>query len=71
MGLLDKLSAWVSGGGTQATVLVLGLDASGKSSLLNALRPPDQRVPVAVPTVGQQRDYFQSYSYLLTIYVYL
>lgn len=61
MGLLDKLSAWVGGGGgTRATVLVLGLDGSGKSSLLNALRPPDQRSTHSEPTVGQQRDQFQS-----------
>ncbi|XP_045762979.1 high-affinity hexose transporter HXT6-like [Maniola jurtina] len=60
MGLLDKLTAWMSGGVTQATVLVLGLDNSGKSSLLNALRPPEQRAALTVPTVAQQQDNFQS-----------
>ncbi|CAH2097989.1 unnamed protein product [Euphydryas editha] len=59
MGLFDKLSAWF-GGGTQATVLVLGLDGSGKTSTLNAMRPPEQRVTHTVPTVGHQQDYFQS-----------
>ncbi|XP_045455946.1 solute carrier family 2, facilitated glucose transporter member 6-like [Melitaea cinxia] len=59
MGLLDKLSAWFSGG-EQATVLVLGLDGSGKTSTLNAMRPPEQRVTHTVPTVGHQKDYFQS-----------
>ncbi|KPJ20250.1 ADP-ribosylation factor-like protein 6 [Papilio machaon] len=41
MGLLDRVSGWLSGGRTRATVLVLGLDNSGKSSLLRALRPHD------------------------------
>ncbi|VVC89658.1 ADP-ribosylation factor-like protein 6 [Leptidea sinapis] len=60
MGLLEKLSLWLSGGGTPASVLVLGLDNSGKSTLLNALRPPDQRAQYTVPTVAQQQDHFQS-----------
>ncbi|XP_064075063.1 solute carrier family 2, facilitated glucose transporter member 8-like [Vanessa tameamea] len=60
MGLLDKLSAWIGGGGTQVTVLVLGLDCSGKTSTLNAMRPPEQRVSHTLPTVGHQQDHFQS-----------
>ncbi|XP_047539997.1 solute carrier family 2, facilitated glucose transporter member 8-like [Vanessa atalanta] len=60
MGLLDKLSAWIGGGGTQVTVLVLGLDSSGKTSTLNAMRPPEQRVSHTLPTVGHQQDHFQS-----------
>ncbi|CAG4952004.1 unnamed protein product [Parnassius apollo] len=43
MGLLDKLSVWLGGGRVEASVLVLGLDNSGKSSLLHALRSADQR----------------------------
>ncbi|CAK1591378.1 unnamed protein product [Parnassius mnemosyne] len=43
MGLLEKLSVWLGGGRVEATVLVLGLDNSGKSSLLHALRSADQR----------------------------
>ncbi|XP_050356284.1 solute carrier family 2, facilitated glucose transporter member 8-like [Nymphalis io] len=60
MGLLDKLSAWIGGGGTQVTVLVLGLDSSGKTSTLNAMRPPEQRISHTLPTVGHQQDHFQS-----------
>ncbi|CAH2251920.1 jg13818 [Pararge aegeria aegeria] len=50
----------MGGGVTQATVLVLGLDNSGKSSLLNALRPPEQRASLTVPTVAHKQDQFQS-----------
>ncbi|CAH0686521.1 unnamed protein product [Chilo suppressalis] len=60
MGLLDKLSVWLGRGRTEVTVLVLGLDNSGKSTLLDALRPPEQRVHHSQPTVGQQQDHFQS-----------
>ncbi|XP_059061346.1 ADP-ribosylation factor-like protein 6 [Achroia grisella] len=60
MGLLDKLSTWLGRGKTEVTVLVLGLDNSGKSTLLNTLRPPEQRAQHLAPTVGQQQDHFQS-----------
>ncbi|CAH1640518.1 unnamed protein product [Spodoptera littoralis] len=49
MGLLDKLSVWLGRGRTDVTVLVLGLDNSGKSTLLAALRPPDARAPDTRP----------------------
>ncbi|XP_026727510.1 ADP-ribosylation factor-like protein 6 [Trichoplusia ni] len=60
MGLLDKLSVWLGRGRAELTVLVLGLDNSGKSTLLNALRPPEQRAQHTTPTVAQQLDHFQS-----------
>ncbi|KAG6453945.1 hypothetical protein O3G_MSEX008389 [Manduca sexta] len=60
MGLLDKLSAWLGGGRAELTVLVLGLDNSGKSTMLNALRPPELRAQHVMPTVSHQQDRFQS-----------
>ncbi|XP_028169967.1 uncharacterized protein LOC114359688 [Ostrinia furnacalis] len=60
MGLLDKLSGWLGRGPTEVTVLVLGLDNSGKSTLLNALRPPEQRAPALAPTVASTQDHFSS-----------
>ncbi|KAJ8710939.1 hypothetical protein PYW08_009454 [Mythimna loreyi] len=63
MGLLDKLSVWLGRGRAEVTVLVLGLDNSGKSTLLHALRPADARAPAphhAAPTVGQQQEHFTS-----------
>lgn len=60
MGLLDKLSVWLGAGRVEVTVLVLGLDNSGKSTVLNALRPPDRRVAHVAPTVGTAQDTFTS-----------
>ncbi|XP_063833831.1 facilitated trehalose transporter Tret1-like [Ostrinia nubilalis] len=60
MGLLDKLSGWLGRGPTEVTVLVLGLDNSGKSTLLNALRPPEQRASALAPTVASTQDHFSS-----------
>ncbi|KAM3956810.1 ADP ribosylation factor-like 6 [Aphomia sociella] len=60
MGLLDKLSIWLGRGKTEVTVLVLGLDNSGKSTLLNTLRPTELRAPHITPTVAHHQDQFQS-----------
>ncbi|XP_037874163.1 ADP-ribosylation factor-like protein 6 [Bombyx mori] len=60
MGLLDKLSTWLGKGRMEVTVLVLGLDNSGKSTMLNTLRPPEQRAQHLMPTVAQNHDSFQS-----------
>ncbi|CAK1543328.1 unnamed protein product [Leptosia nina] len=61
MGLLEKLSEWFGGGGTPATVLVLGLDNSGKTALLQAFRQPDQRnSKPTTPTGLQNQEVFQS-----------
>ncbi|XP_048484208.1 ADP-ribosylation factor-like protein 6 [Plutella xylostella] len=62
MGLLEKLSLWLGGGAREVSVVVLGLDNSGKSSLLRALHPPP-RTPAAEeppppPTVGTRQDHF-------------
>lgn len=51
MGLMDKLSVWLGGGRVEATVLLLGLDNSGKSSLLQALRTAD-------PPPANEQDLF-------------
>ncbi|KAJ0171575.1 hypothetical protein K1T71_013125 [Dendrolimus kikuchii] len=60
MGLLDKLSIWLGKGRTEVTVLVLGLDNSGKSTLLNTLRPQEQRAQYLGPTVANQQEQFSS-----------
>ncbi|XP_061380676.1 ADP-ribosylation factor-like protein 6 [Danaus plexippus] len=66
MGLLEKLSSWMGGGGKVVTVLVLGLDNSGKSTMLRTLRTEQEGQgqgagpASSVPTIGQQQENFQS-----------
>lgn len=52
MGLLDALIEWLGLGRRDVSVLVVGLDNSGKTSLLNYLRPRESQNSYIVPTVG-------------------
>lgn len=70
MGFLEKLSVWLGRGRAEVTVLVLGLDNSGKSSTLNALRASDARALHVPPTVAPQRDHFTS-TYILHEHILL
>jgi ADP-ribosylation factor-like protein 6 len=52
MGLLDSFIEWLGFGRREVNVLVVGLDNSGKSSILNYLRPRDSQAFETVPTIG-------------------
>ena len=52
MGLLDSLIEWLGFRRRDVSVLVVGLDNSGKSSLLNYLRPREAQRHDVAPTVG-------------------
>lgn len=52
MGLWDSFIEWLGFGRREVNVLVVGLDNSGKSSILNHLRPHETRVVETVPTIG-------------------
>lgn len=52
MGLWDSFIEWLGFGKREANVLVVGLDNSGKSSILNHLRPKESQVVETVPTIG-------------------
>jgi len=43
----------------ECNVLVIGLDNSGKSTLLNHFKPDDQQNPNIVPTVGFNVEKFK------------
>lgn len=58
MGLLDALIEWLGFGKREVSVLVVGLDNSGKSSLLNFLLPQDEQCDNIVPTVGFNTEHF-------------
>ncbi len=58
MGLLDSFIEWLGLRRRDVSVLVVGLDNSGKSSLLNFLRPQETQNNYIVPTVGFNVEHF-------------
>ena len=60
MGFLSALASLFGGGPRQVEILVLGLDNSGKTTILNQLKPPDAQATSIVPTVGYSVDKFSA-----------
>lgn len=60
MGLFDRLTSWLGLRKKQASVLVVGLDNSGKTTIINHFKPDDQKTMDIVPTVGFNVDRFRS-----------
>lgn len=68
MGLLDALFEWLGVRRREVSVLVVGLDNSGKSSLLNYLRPSDAQAHQTVPTIGFNVEHFSSHGLSFTAF---
>ena len=62
MGLFDKLANVLGLKKKECNVLIVGLDNSGKSTLLNHFKPEEQRQGEIVPTVGFNVEKFKSKS---------
>lgn len=61
MGLFDKLSTYLkSRKQIEANIVVVGLNNSGKTSIVNNFKPEDVRYPDTVPTVGFTVDKFRN-----------
>lgn len=60
MGILERLAEWLGMKKKEANIIVVGLDNSGKTSILNFLKPPDVRSHDIVPTVGFNVESFQT-----------
>jgi len=54
MGFIDKLFGWLKSKKKDASVLCVGLDNSGKTTIINQLKPASLRQLDAAPTVGFQ-----------------
>ncbi|CAJ0578789.1 unnamed protein product, partial [Mesorhabditis spiculigera] len=52
MGFFNSFAQWLGVGKKQVNICVIGLDNSGKTTVLNQLKTPDTRVSNIVPTVG-------------------
>ncbi|MED6236921.1 ADP-ribosylation factor-like protein 6 [Ataeniobius toweri] len=68
MGLLDKLSGWLGLRKKKVNVLCLGLDNSGKTTIINQLKPSNTQAQEIVPTIGFNIEKFKSSSLSFTVF---
>ncbi|CAF1499150.1 unnamed protein product [Rotaria magnacalcarata] len=68
MGLFDAFIEWLGLRNREANVLVVGLDNSGKTSLLNFLRPLEVQTNNIVPTVGFSVEHFSCHGLSFTAF---
>lgn len=60
MGLFDALASMLKIRKEQINILVVGLNNSGKSTIVNHFKHPDEKNSISVPTVGFTVERFQS-----------
>ncbi|XP_018584823.1 ADP-ribosylation factor-like protein 6 isoform X1 [Scleropages formosus] len=68
MGLFDKLSLWLGLKKKEVNVLCLGLDNSGKTTIINQLKPSDSQAQDVVPTIGFSIEKFKTTSLSFTVF---
>lgn len=72
MGLFHKLALFLGIRKKEVNVLVIGLNNSGKSTVINRFKNEEDRVTEIVPTVGFSVERFQSkMRYSLMFFVYI
>lgn len=60
MGLFDLLAGMLRVRKEQIHILVIGLNNSGKSTIVNHFKDPEEKSQVTLPTVGFNVEKFQS-----------
>ena len=60
MGLLDKIGSLISSRKRDAQILLVGLDNSGKSTIVNFLKPDDEKKGTVGATVGFNTEKFMA-----------
>ena len=60
MGLFDTLALMLKMKKEQINILVVGLNNSGKSTIVNHFKSTDEKSTITVPTVGFTIEKFQS-----------
>lgn len=68
MGILDKLSGLFSSRKTKVRVICVGLDNSGKSTIINYLKPKKKAETEVVPTVGFSVEDFTKGNLSFTVF---
>eukprot|EP00063_Salmo_salar_P066536 XP_014041371.1 PREDICTED: ADP-ribosylation factor-like protein 6 [Salmo salar] len=68
MGLFDKLAGWLGLKKKEVNVLCLGLDNSGKTTIINQLKPFNAQTQDIVPTIGFSIEKFKTSSLSFTVF---
>ena len=68
MGFLDTFARWLGIKKAEANILVVGLDNSGKTTILNQLKSEEYRAQDIVPTIGFNVDKFKAKSLSITAF---
>ena len=68
MGIFDGFLRMLGMKKKEASVIVVGLDNSGKSTVLNYLKPEESKVHDIVPTIGFNVDKFKVRSIEVTAF---
>ncbi|XP_069466721.1 ADP-ribosylation factor-like protein 6 isoform X2 [Ambystoma mexicanum] len=68
MGLFDKLAGWLGLKKKEVHVLCLGLDNSGKTTIINRLKPSSAQTQDIVPTIGFSIEKFKTSSLSFTVF---
>nr|CAG32568.1 hypothetical protein RCJMB04_29k9 [Gallus gallus] len=69
MGLFDKLAGWLGLKKKEVHVLCLGLDNSGKTTIINKLKPSNAQTQDIVPTIGFSIEKFKTSSLSFTVLI--
>uniref|UniRef100_A0A182QWC9 ADP-ribosylation factor-like protein 6 n=1 Tax=Anopheles farauti TaxID=69004 RepID=A0A182QWC9_9DIPT len=68
MGLFDKLANMLKLKKEQINILVVGLNNSGKSTIVNHFKNPNERTSIVVPTVGFSVERFENQGVFFTAF---
>lgn len=68
MGFFDTLAQWLGVKKREVSVLVVGLDNSGKSTVINHFKPSESKNHDIVPTVGFNVERFKSKALAFTAF---
>ncbi|XP_029437997.1 ADP-ribosylation factor-like protein 6 isoform X1 [Rhinatrema bivittatum] len=68
MALFDRLSGWLGLKKREVHVLCLGLDNSGKTTIINKLKPSNTQMQDIVPTIGFSVEKFMTSSLSFTVF---
>ncbi|EDV25171.1 uncharacterized protein TRIADDRAFT_25605 [Trichoplax adhaerens] len=68
MGLFDRFSGWFRSKKKECNILCIGLDNSGKSTIINRLKPEKTQQLDIVPTIGFSVEKFASRNLSFTVF---